>query len=165
MPTQSELFPPDGSQTPEVVAASSAAAVRVRTVEPVEAEGDPAAAAKSTLAQPQRKHPEHKSPARKHPTPAPPWLQRLSLAVLVTFCIYIGLLLLCLPWTHFWDQNPLLMTYPPLAHWLLLGSTRGVVSGLGLLDLWIGCSEVLYFTPRRRQQDFAKIPIRTAQKP
>ncbi len=160
MPTQSELFPPDGSPTPEVVAASSAAAVRVRAVEPVEGAMRSAAEAKSAQPQPQRKRPE-----RKNPAPAPLWLQRLSLAVLVTFCIYIGLLLLCLPWTHFWDQNPLLMAYPPLAHWLLLGSTRGVVSGLGLLDLWIGCSEVLYFTPRRRQQDFAKIPIRTMQKP
>ncbi len=158
MPTQSELFPPDGSPTPEVVAASSAAVTRVRAVEPME--GTASSAVETKSAQPQRKRPERKNPAL-----APLWLQRLSLAVLVTFCIYIGLLLLCLPWTHFWDQNPLLMAYPPLTRLLLRGATRGVVSGLGLLDLWIGCSEVLHFTPRRRQQDFAKIPIRTMQKP
>jgi hypothetical protein len=102
---------------------------------------------------------------RKRPAPAPVWLQRVSLAVLVTFCIYLGLLLLCLPWTRFWDQNPLLLTSPPLARLLLRGAVRGVVSGLGLVDLWIGCSEIWRFAPRRPRQDFSRIPIRTIQKP
>jgi hypothetical protein len=156
MPTQSELFPSEESQTPEVIPASSAAGARVRATEISRASA-------STVSAVQRNHRQPRS--GKFATPAPLWLQRISLAVLVTFCIYIGLLLLCLPWTHFWDQNPLLMAYPPLTRLLLRGATRGVVSGLGLLDLWIGCSEVLHFTPRRRQQDFAKIPIRTMQKP
>ena len=156
MPTQSELFPSEGSQTPEVVAASSAAAVRVRAATAPISSDASAAMAHNATQRPQ---------SGRQAMLAPLWLQRISLAVLVTFCIYIGLLLLCLPWTRFWDQNPLLLAYPPLARVWLQGATRGVVSGLGLLDLWIGCAEVLHFTPRRRPQNFAKIPIRTMQKP
>ncbi len=77
--------------------------------------------------------------------PIPIWLQRLSLAVMVTFCLYIGVLLACLPWTRFWYQNPYLFAYPWLGHLLLLGSTRGIISGIGLLDLWIGLSEAIHY--------------------
>ncbi len=72
-------------------------------------------------------------------------MQRFSLVVLVTFCLYLGLLLFCLPWTRFWVQNPYILAYPKLGHLLLHGTTRGVVSGIGLMDIWIGLTEVIHY--------------------
>lgn len=81
--------------------------------------------------------------AQEHP-PAPIWLQRISLVILVVFCLYVGLLLLLLPWTRYWQENHYLLTIPALGPILNSGIIRGVVSGLGLLDIWIGISEALH---------------------
>ncbi len=81
---------------------------------------------------------------------APVWLQRLSLAVLVVFCLYLGGLLVYLPWwPEMWDHNSLLLGLPRLHHYLIQGPVRGVVSGIGLLDLWIGISEIVHYREYR----------------
>jgi hypothetical protein len=96
-------------------------------------------------AQPQRSPPSHFSPA-----PAPIWLQRMSLLVLVLFCFYIGGLLAILPWSpRYWDQNAWLLSHPTLQTLLGKGWVRGTVSGLGLLDIWIGISELLNYKDLR----------------
>lgn len=83
--------------------------------------------------------------------PAPVWLQRLSLAVLVIFCLYLGLLISVLPWWHeMWDHNPMLLQHPAARAFLMQGWVRGAVSGLGLLDLWIGISELIHYRDYRR---------------
>lgn len=83
--------------------------------------------------------------------PAPVWLQRLSLAVLVVFCLYLGVLLIYLPWwKEMWDHNSLLLEFPTLRRYLILGPVRGFVSGLGLLDLWIGISEIIHYREYRK---------------
>jgi hypothetical protein len=89
-----------------------------------------------------------KSPSRQND--APVWLQRASLALLVVTCIYIGLLLVILPWSHYWQDNSFFVLLPERwVDWLQLGSVRGVVSGLGLLDIWIGLSEAVHWRSRR----------------
>jgi hypothetical protein len=89
-----------------------------------------------------------KSPSR--PSDAPVWLQRSSLALLVVTCIYIGLLLVILPWSHYWQDNRFFAFLPERwVDWLQLGSVRGVVSGLGLMDIWIGLSEAVHWRSRR----------------
>jgi len=83
-------------------------------------------------------------------TPAPVWLQRLSLVVLVIFCFYIGGLLSLLPWwPRYWEQNGWLLSHPALDAVLQRGWVRGVVSGIGLLDMWIGVSEMLHYRDYR----------------
>ena len=78
--------------------------------------------------------------------PAPIWLQRLSLGVLVVFCLYLGGILMYLPWwKQMWDDNSFLLDLPALHHLILLGWVRGLVSGIGLLDLWIGISEIIHY--------------------
>ena len=80
------------------------------------------------------------------PTAAPVWLQRLSLAVLVVFCLYLGGLIAVLPWSKdMWDRNGLLLEFPTLRGYLLRGPVRGLISGLGLLDMWIGISELIHY--------------------
>ena len=70
---------------------------------------------------------------------APVWLQRLSLFVLVLFCVYLGVLVMILPWwTRVWENNVFIESRPMLAAVLHNGAVRGIISGLGLLDIWIG---------------------------
>lgn len=91
-------------------------------------------------------------PAEAGSAPAPVWLQRMSLAVLVIFCLYLGILITALPWIfrEVWDRNPMLLQHPVLHAFLMQGWVRGAVSGLGLLDLWIGISELIHYRDYRK---------------
>src|SRR5579859_1216433 len=81
---------------------------------------------------------------------APVWLQRLSLFVLVLFCVYLGVLVMILPWwTRVWDNNVFIESRPALAAVLHNGAVRGFISGLGLLDIWIGVSEAIHYRDHR----------------
>ena len=81
---------------------------------------------------------------------APVWLQRLSLFVLVLFCVYLGVLVMVLPWwTRIWDRNEFILARPWLAAILHNGAVRGMISGLGLLDIWIGISEAVHYRDYR----------------
>jgi hypothetical protein len=81
---------------------------------------------------------------------APVWLQRLSLFVLVLFCVYLGVLVMVLPWwTRIWDNNLFFQSHPTLAAFLHNGAVRGIISGLGLLDIWIGISEAVHYRDYR----------------
>jgi hypothetical protein len=81
---------------------------------------------------------------------APVWLQRLSLFVLVLFCVYLGVLVMVLPWwTRIWDRNEFILARPWLATLLHNGAVRGMISGLGLLDIWIGISEAVHYRDYR----------------
>ncbi len=86
-----------------------------------------------------------------HAAPAPVWLQRLSLGVLVIFCLYLGLLIAVLPWflRDEWDRNALLLRHPAVHAILMKGPVRGLISGLGVLDLWIGISELIHYRDYR----------------
>jgi hypothetical protein len=89
--------------------------------------------------------------AQPAPTPgAPIWLQRLSLFILVIFCIYLGVLVTVLPWWgRIWDHNMFIEARPALASFLRNGAVRGVISGVGLLDIWIGVSEAIHYRDYR----------------
>ena len=81
---------------------------------------------------------------------APVWLQRMSLVVLVIFCFYIGGLLVLLPWnTHWWVDNGWLQAHPAFDAVAQRGWFRGLVSGLGLIDIWIGVSEMVHYRDYR----------------
>ncbi len=81
---------------------------------------------------------------------APVWLQRLSLFVLVLFCVYLGVLVMILPWwARVWDHNLFISSHPVLAAVLHNGAIRGFISGLGLLDIWIGISEAIHYRDHR----------------
>jgi hypothetical protein len=56
--------------------------------------------------------------------------------------------LLVLPWSPLWDNNHLLQAYPHVAALLSYGATRGIVSGIGLLDLWIAVDDTLHRSER-----------------
>ena len=80
----------------------------------------------------------------------PVWLQRLSLFVLVLFCVYLGVLVMVLPWwPRIWDHNMLISAHPVIAAILHNGAVRGIISGFGLLDIWIGISEAVHYRDYR----------------
>ena len=80
-------------------------------------------------------------------------MHRLSMVIFVAFCVELGMLLVVLPWTRLWTDNSLLAAYPG---WRMLAQDnfmRGVVSGLGLVDVWLGIREaMLYHDPGRPAQ-------------
>lgn len=91
-----------------------------------------------------------RSMAHAGPAAAPVWLQRLSLVVLVLFCFYIGGLLAVLPWSErYWSENAWAMAHPMVDAVVQQGWLRGIVSGLGLIDIWIGVSELLHYRDYR----------------
>jgi hypothetical protein len=94
--------------------------------------------------------PAQASPEADASAVAPVWLQRLSLFVLVLFCVYLGVLVTILPWwMRVWDRNLFIQSHPALAAVLHTGAVRGLISGLGLLDIWIGVSEAVHYRDHR----------------
>jgi len=59
----------------------------------------------------------------------------------VLFCLEIGLVLILLPWTFFWDRNYFFSLTPQLDEFWLSTYLRGGVSGVGIINLWIGLTE------------------------
>jgi hypothetical protein len=82
-------------------------------------------------------------------TPPPVWMQRLFLITTVIICLWLGLVLAVLPWTAVWTDNSLVLGSPRLRQVLSTGFIRGLVTGLGLVDLWIGISEAVHYRDRR----------------
>jgi len=76
------------------------------------------------------------------------WLQRLWLIVFVLFCLEVGIILTVLPWTRLWSNNSLLMGFPAAKDFFSSNFVRGLVSGLGLVDIWMGVSEAVTYRER-----------------
>ena len=79
------------------------------------------------------------NPAVMHPHQRiPRWLERAELFIRVLLRMYIGIAVCYVPWSRMlWDQNPIFAQNPTLASIAANGAVRGLVSGLGLLNLWI----------------------------
>ena len=82
---------------------------------------------------------------RPDPQHAPLWAQRLLLGLEVGISVWTGLLVLVLPWTRLWTENPLLAAWPGLRLALNFTFVRGMISGVGLVDLWMGVSDALHY--------------------
>jgi hypothetical protein len=67
----------------------------------------------------------------------------------VAFFVEVGLLLIVLPWSSFWERNYFAFVWPTLLPLLKNNFVRGAVSGLGVLNLFAGFSELAFvFTAR-----------------
>lgn len=73
------------------------------------------------------------------------WLHRLTILMLVFVCAVVGVLLVILPWRPEWTDNRLLLAYPGLRDFISNGFVRGICSGLGILDIWIGFWEAIHY--------------------
>jgi hypothetical protein len=99
------------------------------------------------------KPPESSAYSRERPTvPAPAragaarrWLRRAGVLLFVFVCATVGVMLMILPWRPEWSENHLLAAYPALRDILAGGFARGVCTGLGVLNVWIGFWEAIQY--------------------
>jgi hypothetical protein len=80
-----------------------------------------------------------------HPPAFQLWMHRTSVFLFVLISAVAGVLLIILPWTPEWTDNYLLLSFPSLRTVVANGFFRGICSGLGLLDIWIGFWEALHY--------------------
>jgi len=73
------------------------------------------------------------------------WGHRISVFLFVLFSAVAGVLLVILPWTPEWTDNYLFLSFPSLRLVMANGFFRGLCSGLGMLDIWIGFWEALHY--------------------
>jgi hypothetical protein len=78
------------------------------------------------------------------------WLHRITVLTFGLVCAVVGVLLVILPWRPEWTDNHLLMASPGLRAFVANGFVRGICSGLGVLDIWIGFSEAIHYHEEKR---------------
>ena len=62
--------------------------------------------------------------------------------LVVAYFLEVGLVLVLVPWSGFWDRNYFADVFPVLHDVLLNNYVRGGVSGLGIVNLLIGFDEL-----------------------
>ena len=94
---------------------------------------------------------EHQAPVLLMPPPRRKrkgwqlWRNRLFLVEFVLVCLLIGIILIAAPWTSLWTSNSLLAGFPQVRQFLMNDFVRGGISGLGLVDVWLGFWEAIQY--------------------
>lgn len=95
---------------------------------------------------------ERKGPVLVMPPPPPGkpdrwllWRNRLFLVEFIFVCLFMGIGLLVAPWTPYWSDNSLLAAYPRVRELLTNDFVRGLVSGLGLIDIYLAVAEAVRY--------------------
>lgn len=70
----------------------------------------------------------------------PRWLLVIEITLFVILRLYVGALVVLLPWRSIWTTNAWINHWPTVANFISQGWVRGIVSGLGLLNIWIAFS-------------------------
>jgi hypothetical protein len=73
--------------------------------------------------------------------------------VVIAFFVEVGLLLMVLPWSVFWEQNYFAHAWPVVEPIFLNNFVRGGISGLGLVNLVAGLSELMSIFVSREGND------------
>ncbi len=66
----------------------------------------------------------------------------LSRLLFLAYFVEVGLVLLVVPWSPFWDRNYFLDLWPALEAVTRSNLVRGAVSGLGIINLWAAMAEL-----------------------
>lgn len=66
----------------------------------------------------------------------------LTRLLLVAYFLEVGLVLVLVPWSGFWDRNYFTTAVPALREILANHFVRGAVSGLGIVNLLMGFEEL-----------------------
>jgi hypothetical protein len=100
-------------------------------------------------------HAEAPSASRitKKPSRFARWHRRVLTSCLVVCALEIGVFLTVLPWRSSWDQSWIPVHSPRFANLWMSPYFRAALSGLGLLNIYIGAVELLsqlksMFAPR-----------------
>jgi hypothetical protein len=63
--------------------------------------------------------------------------------ILVALFLEIGILLVVIPWSSFWDRNYFAQALPAVQLFISNNYVRGAVSGLGLVNVYLGFVELV----------------------
>ena len=78
------------------------------------------------------------------------WHRRVWAICFTIFALEIGLFLVVFPWMDSWDINHIQSLFPRLQDLWENPYLRGAVSGLGLVNVYIACAEVIRLIRRPR---------------
>jgi hypothetical protein len=84
-------------------------------------------------------------PEARRLSPAQLWLRRIGVLLFVFLCATVGVMLIMLPWRPEWTDNHLLLAFPKLQAIFSSGFVRGLCTGLGFLNVWMGFQEALRY--------------------
>jgi hypothetical protein len=70
--------------------------------------------------------------------------------IYVAYFLEVGLLLVLVPWTAFWERNYFVVSSPLFQELLRNNFARGAVSGLGIVNLLLGFDELAALLYSRR---------------
>jgi hypothetical protein len=70
------------------------------------------------------------------------WYHKLSAVIFIIFCMELGIFLLLFPWSELWDRNFFSSLSPAWRHYWDNAYWRGMISGLGLVNLYISLAEI-----------------------
>ena len=69
-------------------------------------------------------------------------MSAISRLIFLAYFVEVGLVLLVVPWSPFWDRNYFVQMWPALEALTRSNLVRGAVSGLGVVNLWAAMSEL-----------------------
>ena len=81
----------------------------------------------------------------------------LKRLLFVAYFLEVGLLLVLVPWSAFWDRNYFAASLPALHDILRNNYVRGAVSGLGIVNLLMGFDELASVLWARRSMQAQKM--------
>ncbi len=82
--------------------------------------------------------------AQKSPGPKIGWQKRMLRISLALFIFEIGAFLVIFPWTQDWDLNYFQIVTPGLQDLWQQPSFRGALTGLGFVNIYIACLQVIH---------------------
>ena len=85
--------------------------------------------------------------------PAALWARRFTMALFVAVCVWTGLFLAVFPWTQAWTDNFLLVRNLTLRSLALQNFVRGLVTGLGAVNVWMGIWEAVHYREDEKGHD------------
>jgi hypothetical protein len=71
----------------------------------------------------------------------------------VALFLEVGLLLVVVPWSGFWDRNYFVSAWPALHELITNNFVRGAVTGLGFVNLFAGLSDLVLVLAVRERHD------------
>jgi hypothetical protein len=71
------------------------------------------------------------------------WYHKFSAVLLILLCLEVGLFLLVFPWSEYWQNNYFSGSTPEWRRFWVNPYVRGVVSGLGVVNLFFSLAEIL----------------------
>lgn len=77
--------------------------------------------------------------------------------LLIALLLEIGFVLIVVPWSEYWDRNYFAEAVPGVRAFITNNFVRGAVSGLGLINILTGLSDLVSMVTSRRADEPASI--------